>query len=375
MGPFRTPISGTILIILIIAPSVILLVPGASAAVAKVNLSMNSPTSKVAEMRYGEKTEVEFTGKLTTTAVGNDAIVVSLETVGTVPEYVSVEFRPSVITVSEAGTQTSVFSVIVTVGYEVEGGSPFRIGIRGKWHSEGSTTLFNTDTEHVEINPTIYYGIAIEPRSQISSGSVDRPLTFAVAIESRSNTNIDYLVQLDHLIYDTYGSVKQLDLTSRPEDLISIVQRRSSLPRLSTDSVELNVDGKDYRDEWSVLEIGLNVSIKGTTNIEYFSVLAQSIGGHFVLFIPGTSFLVAQTASSGVLPDLEDITLPESWMPGSNLVTEHPTDSPGTERTYSLTLAVLLIGEEKELTLESEMPNGYVLSYEPNTLELGHLEL
>ncbi|MDP7264238.1 MAG: hypothetical protein QGH39_01625, partial [Candidatus Thermoplasmatota archaeon] len=164
MGSFRTPISVTIFIIIIMGPLVILLAPGASAAVAKVTISMNSPTSKVAEMGYGEKTEVDFTGKLTT-AVGNNGIVITLETVATVPEYVSVEFRPSVITVSEPGTQTSVFSVLVTVGHEIEGGTPFAIGIRGKWHSEGSTTLFKTNNEQVELNPTIYYGIEVTPRT------------------------------------------------------------------------------------------------------------------------------------------------------------------------------------------------------------------
>ncbi|MDP6154874.1 MAG: helix-turn-helix domain-containing protein [Candidatus Thermoplasmatota archaeon] len=373
MGSFRTPISVTIFIIIIMGPLVILLAPGASAAVAKVTISMNSPTSKVAEMGYGEKTEVDFTGKLTT-AVGNNGIVITLETVATVPEYVSVEFRPSVITVSEPGTQTSVFSVLVTVGHEIEGGTPFAIGIRGKWHSEGSTTLFNTNTEHVELNPTIYYGIEVTPRTLIKSGPRGDSLIFPVAVESLSNTDFDYSVGLDHLTYDAYGAMHLLEHASHPDGLISILQQRSTLPRLSTDTVELTVDGDKYRDEWSVLEIVLNLSIMGTDIIEHFSLHSQSVGSNFVLFVPGTSFLVAQVASFGIM-DLEDMTLPESWNPGSNWVIEHSMGSPGDGRSYSLTLGVLLIGAEKELTLESEIPNGFVFTLEPNSLELGHLEL
>ena len=363
------------LIILLVAPLVILLSPGASAAVAKVSMSMNSPTSKVAKMGYGEKTEVDFTGMLTTTVVGNDGIEVTFETVGTVSEDVSVVFRPSVITVSQPGTQSSVFSVIVTMGHEVEGGNPFAIGIRGKWHSLGSTTLFTTNTEHIEINPTIYVGIAIAPRTLISSGLIDDPLTFPIAIQSRSNTDFDYSVGLDHLIYDTYGSMQLMDPGSRPDGLISIKDEIKSLARLSTDTVEVTVDGNKYRDEWSVLEIGINVSIKGTEIIEYFSLNAQSIGDHFLLFIPETSFLVAQAAPLGVVPDLEDITLPGSWTPDRNWVNEHSPGGLGDGKTFSLTLGVLLIGEEKEITLESEIPYEYKLSYEPNTLNLGHLEL
>ena len=375
MGSFRKLFPGTILVILFIAPSIILLAPGASAAVAKVTISINSPTSGVAEMGYGEKTEVDFTGKLVATTVGTDGIVITLETTGTVPEDMSVEFHPSVITVSEVGTQTSVFSVIVTVGHEVEGGTPYAIGVRGKWHSEGSTILYTTNTEHMEVTPSIYYGIAISPRTLLASGPIDDPLTFPLAVESRSNTDLDYSVSLDHLACDIYGSQRMIDPASLPEGLVSIVQQRSTLPRLSTDTVEVTVNGNEYSDDWAVLEMGLNVSIKGTEIIEYFSLNAQSIGGNFVLFVSGTSFLVAQAGPPEIVPYRGDITLPESWTPESSWVTEHSFVPSGNGRSYSLTLAVLLIGEEKEITLESEMPCGYVLTCDPNSLELGHLEL
>ncbi len=375
MGSFRKLILGTIFIVFIIGPAFILLAPLASASVAKVTLAMDSPTSKVAEMGYGVKTEVDFTGKLTTTTVGNDGIVVTLEAVGTVPEDVTVEFHPSVFTITQSGTHTSVFSVLVMVGYQVEGGDPFVISLRGKWHSVGSTTLFTTNTEHVEINPSIYYGIAAAPRTLISSAPVDDPLTFPVTLESRSNIDFDFSVGLDHLIYDTYGSMHLIDAASRPEGLISITQQRQNLPRLSTDTVEVMVDGTEYPDEWSVLEIGLNISIKGTEIVEQFSLHAQPIGGHFVLFVPGTSFLVAQAAPSGIVPALEDITLPESWTPDRNWVSDYRPGILGSGRTFSLTLAVLLIGEEKEVVLDSEIPQGYGLVYEPNSLKLGNLDV
>jgi len=352
----------------------ILIMPNASSSVSKVTIDMDAPTSKEANMEYGTETTVEFTGKITISSLGDDVIVIALATVGSLPDHVQVSFQPSIITIDDPGTQRVIFTVLVALDGEIEGEVPISIGIQGKWHKEGSTTVFTTNSEHVEVRPTCYYGLALGTNTCLVSGPCDGTLAYSFNIESLSNVDVDPLIRLKKVIIDFLGDPAELNLTTVSEKMITFRQSDVHLPHLSTRKIDITLDGKEFPLDYGVAEITINATIKGMGIVEEMALYVQCVSDRLVLFTPGKSLIIAAPWDPDRLPKISDIMLPEYWDSQGDRLENHSPEIADNEDTYRFSLVVLLIGEPREVSLEVADDNDYGITWEPDSLKLTHLE-
>ena len=354
---------------------ILFLVPGAEASVAKVTISLDEPTSKVAVMEYGKETVVEFSGTISAKSLGNDAITIHLETVGQLPGDVEVEFDPSAVTLEGLTTQTASFSIRIGLGYQVEGDVTISVGIRGKWQVEGSSSVLTTNTERVEVRPTSYYGINISPKTPFISGSIDVPLAFPIEIISDSNTDMACSAGVKELYRNAFGVRTWVNGTAFPKGLLGIDDRVQLLECLSSGIVNILVDGSRIPEEWGVVEITVNVTVPNEDIVEEITFHAQSVAGNLTLFISDKSFLIAFPFHERSSIDIDDIRLPDRLQHNGPLFTEYYPELPAFEGSYQLTVGVLLIGRSNVVTLDVEEPDACSVSWEPSSIPLDHLEM
>ena len=352
----------------------ILNMPNASSSVSKVTIDMDAPTSKEASMEYGSDTTVEFTGKITISSLGDDVIIIALGTVGNLPDHVRVEFQPDTITIDDPGTKRVIFSAVVTLDGEAEGEVPISIGIQGKWHKEDSSAVFTTNSERVEVKPTRYYGLAIRTNTCLVSGPCDDTLTYSFNIESLSNVDIDATIRLKKIVIDFQGDPTELNLTTLSEKMITIRESDVHIPHLSTRKIDIALDGKEFPADYGVAEITINVTVKGTGIVEEMALYVQCVSHRLVLFTPGKSLIIAAPWDPDRLPKLNDIVLPEYWDSAGDRLENHNPEIEDNGDTYRFSLAVLLIGEPREVSLEVADENNYRITWEPDSLELTHLD-
>ena len=351
------------------------LVAPVGASVAKVSISMDEPTSKVADMECGKETTVEFSGNIIGKSLGTDTIIIHLETVGPIPENVEVDFIPSVFTLEGLSTQTAAFSVTVTLKHDIEGDVPISIGIRGKWQVEGSPSVFTTNTEHIEVKPTSYFGISMSAANPFISDIVDTPLAFPITVSSNSNTDITYSVRLKDFSKNAFGLKTSVNCTAVPKGLIVIEDMVQRLEPFSTGIINVLLDGSKLPGEWGVVEITVDMTIESADVVEEISFHAQSVSNNLTLFIPDKSFLIALPLHQVTATKIEDIVLPDRLYYEDHRSIRYFPDLPRDKVSYRLTVGVLLIGKPNDVALEVEELQGYVVSWEPLSIQLGHLEI
>lgn len=362
-----------LLFLLLILPG-LAAIPSASAAVAKVTLSVDQPTSVAVELSYGADGLAVFTGKMTATLAGRESVIITLRTTGNLPDSVKPDFRPNELILTGPGTRNAVFELQLTVSHDATADIAVSVGIQGVWHSEGSTTVLMTNTEHVEVRPTAYYGLSLEPRYPFVSGRGDSSLSFPVSIASHSNSDVEIAMAVGG-IKTRYPSGHSFERGADEAELVEIDISSHGLSALSNMVVDVTVHGDRMLPEWETVEVTLNISMKGNgREKKEMRFYAQHIRDRLMLFAAGRTILLAGSISPGAGDELSQWTLPERWSDDASRTIRFEAGDTKAGESYSMSVGVLLLGTAKDVFLGAEVPAGLRISWSPGSLHLDHME-
>jgi len=361
------------LIVLLFLSALVGFIPAASGTVGKVTLSMDQPTTAVAELSYGNDASVEFTGKLTATLAGMESIIIVLSTASDLPHTVEAEFRPSEIEMAGTGTQNAAFRIILSVSCESIADEPIAVDIEGRWHSNGGTGVFKTNTERVEVRPSRYIGFSLSPRSSFVSGSSGSPVSFPVTVHSRSNAEVELTSAVTGVRTGALRGSSQ-KLAPVETGFVEIDGVSGGIPALSMRVIEVRLHGKEMLPEWGAVAVTLNATIKGFGIVEELTFYAQRVGDRLMVFESTRAFLLAAPMIPWKVPVIDDVGMPDSWDKDGPTINFEPSREKLGD-SFELSLAVLLVGEERDVALKTEAPKGYMITWSPEELHLDHLEI